>query len=87
MNQSILFPDLQTWDAVKNVIVFPAQQSGALIECVVSKSYLENMVGSAIETEQQAIQVFQKLRFDLEEQAEELIEEEEFNLQGQIELG
>ncbi|MCW8336040.1 DUF1488 family protein [Vibrio paucivorans] len=87
MNQSILFPDLQTWDAVKNVIVFPAQQSGALIECVVSKSYLENMVGSAIETEQQAIQVFQKLSFDLEEQAEELIEEEEFNLQGQIELG
>ncbi|USD41200.1 DUF1488 domain-containing protein [Vibrio sp. SCSIO 43135] len=87
MNQSILFPDIQTWDAVKNVIVFPAQQSGALIECVVSKSYLENMVGSAIETEQQAIQVFQKLRFDLEEQAEELIEEEEFNLQGQIELG
>jgi len=36
MNQSILFPDIQDWDEENQSITFPAQQSGALIECVMS---------------------------------------------------
>ncbi|EKM30077.1 hypothetical protein VCHENC02_4170, partial [Vibrio harveyi] len=35
MNQSILFPDMQSWDKTLQAVNFTAQQSGALIECYV----------------------------------------------------
>ncbi|USD65338.1 DUF1488 domain-containing protein [Vibrio sp. SCSIO 43136] len=87
MNQSILFPDIQQWDEQSAQITFPAQQSGALIECVISKAKLEQLSGQSIQGEAQALQVFSELRFDLEELAEEYIEDEEFNSEGQAELG
>ena len=31
MNQSILFPDMQSWDEASQSVNFAAQQSGALI--------------------------------------------------------
>ncbi|MDK9739188.1 DUF1488 family protein [Vibrio sp. D404a] len=85
MNQSILFPDIQTWDEENQSVVFPAQQSGALIECLVSLEQLAKLAGREVESDQ-ALSVFNELRFDLEELAEELIEEEEFNSSGQIEI-
>ena len=82
MNQSILFPDLQTWDASNQQVCFPAQQSGALIECVVSLGVLGRLSQQTIETPEQALSAFQTLRFELEELAEELIEEEAFDEKG-----
>ncbi|EPF2958931.1 DUF1488 domain-containing protein [Vibrio alginolyticus] len=87
MNQSILFPDIQSWDEVSQSVNFSAQQSGALIECFVTKQKLEKLSGSQIETEQAAIKVFTDYRFDLEEMAEELIEDEAFNEEGHIIIG
>ncbi|EHK9548604.1 MULTISPECIES: DUF1488 domain-containing protein [Vibrio] len=87
MNQSILFPDIQSWDEVSQSVNFSAQQSGALIECFVTKQKLEKLSGSLIETEQAAIKVFTGYRFDLEEMAEELIEDEAFNEEGHIIIG
>ncbi|EJN8561766.1 DUF1488 domain-containing protein [Vibrio alginolyticus] len=87
MNQSILFPDIQSWDEVSQSVNFSAQQSGALIECFVTKQKLEKLSGSLIETEQAAIKVFTDYRFDLEEMAEELIEDEAFNDEGHIIIG
>ncbi len=84
MNQSILFPDMQSWDEALQSVNFTAQQSGALIECYVTKQKLEKLFGSTIETEQVAIEVFVEYRFDLEELAEELIEDEAFNDEGCI---
>ena len=84
MNQSILFPDMQSWDQVSQSINFAAQQAGALIECYVTKQMLEKLSGSQIETEQAAIDAFIDFRFDLEEIAEELIEDEAFNEEGHI---
>ncbi|WP_045485232.1 DUF1488 domain-containing protein [Vibrio owensii] len=84
MNQSILFPDMQFWDEASQSINFAAQQSGALIECYVTKQKLEKLSGSLIETEQAAIKVFTDYRFDLEEIAEELIEDEAFDEEGHI---
>ena len=84
MNQSILFPDMQSWDEVSQSVNFAAQQSGALIECYVTKQKLEKLSGSQIETEQAAIDAFIDFRFDLEEIAEELIEDEAFNEEGHI---
>ena len=84
MNQSILFPDMQSWDEASQSVNFAAQQSGALIECYVTKQKLEKLGGSLIETEQAAIKVFTDYRFDLEEIAEELIEDEAFDEEGRI---
>ncbi|KIP65286.1 MULTISPECIES: DUF1488 domain-containing protein [Vibrio] len=84
MNQSILFPDMQSWDEASQSVNFAAQQSGALIECYVTKQKLVKLSGSLIETEQAAIKVFTDYRFDLEEIAEELIEEEAFSEEGHI---
>ncbi len=84
MNQSILFPDLQSWDESSQSVKFPAQHSGALIECYVTKQKLVKMTGSDVEGEQQAIAAFIACRFDLEEIAEELIEDEAFDKEGHI---
>lgn len=84
MNQSILFPDIQSWDETSQSVNFPAQQSGALIECYVTKQKLAKVSGLAIEDEQQAITAFIACRFDLEDVAEELIEDEAFDEEGYI---
>ncbi|HAS63857.1 MAG TPA: DUF1488 domain-containing protein [Vibrio sp.] len=86
MNQSILFPDIQTWNEELNAVTFPAQQAGALVECVASVSYLTQLSGQTINGTQQALEVFDQNRFEIEEQAEQLIEDEEYNAQGMIEL-
>ena len=48
-------------------ILFPAQQSGALIECLVTKTELEHLSGQSIASSQQALDIFAQYRFDLEE--------------------
>lgn len=67
-------------------MVFVGQQSGNLIECLVSADYLENLSQLQIDDEVMALKVFSEYRFDLEDLAEELIEAEEFNQLGQIEI-
>lgn len=86
MNQSILFPDSERWNEEQQCIVFPAQQSGMLIECLVSLEKLSTISGQALRSGDEALQQFRALRFDLEELAEELIEDEQFNPKGQVEL-
>ncbi|KJY82476.1 transcriptional regulator [Vibrio galatheae] len=86
MNQSILFPDIQSWVPDKQAVLFSAQQAGALIHCLVSKTELEKLSGQVISNQQQALEVFVQYRFDLEELAEQLIEDEEFNTEGIIEV-
>ncbi|CDS93757.1 DUF1488 domain-containing protein [Vibrio crassostreae] len=84
MNQSILFPDIQDWNEENQTITFPAQQSGALIECVMSIEELSRLAGRDIEEGDQALVIFSELRFDIEELAEELIEEEEYDSSNRI---
>ena len=86
MNQSILFPDIQDWDEASQSITFPAQQSGALIECIMSIEELSRLAGKYIEEGEQALVIFSELRFDIEELAEELIEEEEYDSSNRIQI-
>lgn len=86
MNQSILFADIQNWDEAKQAVRFPAQQAGALIECLITLEELTKLSGEVIKGEQQALSCFSQHRFEIEELAEELIEEEEFNRDGEIEV-
>lgn len=84
MNQSILFPDLQTWQEDKQYITFPAQQSGLMITCIINLDNLSELTGEAIKDKNQALLAFEEYRFDIEELAEQLIEDEAFNNDGQI---
>lgn len=86
MNQSILFPDLQSWQEEKQRIVFVAQQSGLNIDCFITLSRLSQLKGEKLEGEEQALQIFTEYRFDIEELAEQQIEDEDFNLDGHIEI-
>lgn len=86
MNQSILFPDIQDWDEESQSIIFQAQQSGALIECEVSIEELSLLSDKEIEGGVQALAIFAELRFDIEELAEELIEEEEYDSSNRIQI-
>ncbi|CCN73824.1 DUF1488 domain-containing protein [Vibrio nigripulchritudo] len=84
MNQSILFPDMQTWDEENQVIRFPAQQSGMLIECLVSLEMIQEISKEEIKEEQQALSLFSQYRFEIEELAESLIEDEDYDSNGNI---
>ncbi len=96
MNQSILFSDIQSWDDERRGIRFSAQQSGMLIECFTPLTAIEKLSGKrilstktissikTIEEEQQALSLFTQYRFELEELAESMIEDEDYDSNGQI---
>ena len=86
MNQDILFADIQLWDSEKQAVNFPAQQAGALITCWVSLSWLQKKTAQPLVEEADILSVFAANRFDLEELAETMIEDEEFNQGGDIEI-
>ncbi|MBU2897640.1 DUF1488 domain-containing protein [Vibrio hepatarius] len=86
MNQSILFSDTQLWDKDKQAVFFSAQCSGALIQCLIRKKELESIAGYSLNDEQQILEAFSMLRFDVEELTEQLIEDEAFNEQGMVEV-
>ena len=87
MNQDILFADIQLWDSEKQAVNFPAQQAGALITCWVSLAWLQKKTEQPLADEADILAVFSAIRFDLEELAEKMIDEEEFNHDGDIEIG
>lgn len=87
MNQDILFADIQHWDHAKQAVSFPAQQAGALITCWVSRTWLEQRAAQPLHHEADILAAFAASRFDLEELAEDLIEDEAFNAEGAIEIG
>ncbi|PQJ83136.1 DUF1488 family protein [Aliivibrio sifiae] len=84
MNQSILFSDDAQWNEETQTVLFSAQQMGNLIQCGVTTSWLESESGEQIINDSDALRIFEEYRFDVEEQAEALIEDEEFNASGEI---
>ncbi|MDB1122556.1 DUF1488 family protein [Vibrio algarum] len=86
MNQAILFPDIQEWNAKLEVIKFPALQSGSLIDCTISLHRLSALSRNDEIGENEVLNVFSEYRFDIEEIAEEMIEDEMFNDLDQIEI-
>lgn len=86
MNQNILFSDRCEWDDERQVVVFQAQQAGQLIDCIVSLGLLSQLDDTKVSKEK-ALAAFERVRFDLEDMAEEAIEEEAFSPTGEIALG
>ncbi|WP_219591606.1 DUF1488 domain-containing protein [Aeromonas salmonicida] len=86
MNQGILFPELAAWQPDEQRIHFSAQQMGALINCYISRRRLEKMTGLSLVKEEDILRAFESVRFDIEDIAEKLIEEQEFAEDGSIYL-
>ena len=87
MNQNILFADREQWDEARQAVNFPALQGGQLITCWVTRAWLEQFTQRTLPTEAAVLAAFGECRFDLEEDAEALIEDEAFNQDGDIEIG
>lgn len=86
MNQSIIFSDDLLVENEKQQVIFSAQQMGSLIKCSVSFLWLTEESGETVSTSQQAEEAFLQLRFDIEDKAEALIEDEELNASGGIDI-
>ncbi|BDM62578.1 transcriptional regulator [Shewanella sp. NFH-SH190041] len=87
MNQNILFPDLQSWDAGKQQVVFPVQVEGRTLFCVISVKKLAQISGVNGITADNVLTVFNDARFDIEDMTEALVEDEAYDDQGHINLG
>lgn len=82
MNQAILFSDDAKWDEEERQVSFSAHHMGSLIVCRVPEAVLLRMSGCDIVDEHSALDQFDQYRFDIEELAEALIEEECLNELG-----
>jgi hypothetical protein len=82
MNQSVIFNDQVYLET--NQVKFVAQQQGVNINCYVSFSAISELCDKQIVSGSNAVCLFEQCRFDLEDQAEALIEQEAFSDSGNI---
>ena len=78
MNQSVLFNDDLHWDPLTQQIAFTAQCSGALVRCYLSAAYLQRN-GVDDKTTDQQVAHCQLIQFDIEDDAQQAIDDEHLN--------
>jgi len=93
MNQAIIFSDNEQYDKRSQQVEFQAQSQGALISCFISLSYLEKLNDHTeltpeqrINIETTALTLFDNARFDIEDLAEEMINQQTFSEDGKVYL-
>ncbi|UJF22222.1 DUF1488 domain-containing protein [Shewanella sp. OMA3-2] len=84
MNQSVIFTDQLYIET--NQVRFIAQQQGVNINCFASFAVISALCDNQDVNEHNAINLFELCRFDLEDKAEALIEQEAFCDSGDIAL-
>ena len=82
MNQAIQFPDREKWQVDISAVVFPAMVHGMQLTCAISGEKLASRFGGS--TPEQWLEIFQQHRWDLEEEAEALIQDQQEDSQGWI---
>ena len=82
MNQAIQFPDRESWRDELQAVCFPALVNGMQLSCAIKAETLATRFGG--ETPAQWLALFQKYRWDLEEEAEQLIRERQEDDQGWV---
>lgn len=82
MNQAILFPDREEWDEEKQCIYFPALVGGFQVNCALSAESLVRRFGG--DTPFSWLESFRLHRWDLEEEAEQAINDQQEDDQGWI---
>lgn len=80
MNQAILFPDREAWEADSQALCFPVQVNGMPLTCAISEESLRRRFGDG--TPAFWLAQFRASRWDLEEEAEALIAVDAFDDQG-----
>jgi len=79
MNQAIHFPDREEWDAIQQAVLFPALVNGMAVTCAIPHAVLRARFGAG-----EAMALFGAHRWDIEEEAEQLIRKDAINDQGWI---
>ncbi|SNY80270.1 DUF1488 domain-containing protein [Enterobacter sp. CC120223-11] len=82
MNQAILFPDREEWDDGRQSICFPALVGGFQVNCALTGEALAYRFGG--DTPEYWLESFRQHRWDLEEEAEKAIREQQEDDQGWI---
>tara|TARA_R110001583_G_scaffold2536_10_gene18293 strand:+ start:14050 stop:14352 length:303 start_codon:yes stop_codon:yes gene_type:complete len=93
MNQAIIFSDNEQYNIDSQQVEFQAQSQGALISCVISLNHLQKLnhqtditCGQLINVETTALTLFDNARFDIEDLAEEMINQQAFSEDGKVYL-
>jgi len=82
VNQAILFPDREEWDDARQSICFPALVGGFQVNCALTGEALAYRFGD--DTPEYWLESFRRHRWDLEEEAEKAIREQQEDDQGWI---
>ncbi|AZG71524.1 DUF1488 domain-containing protein [Shewanella livingstonensis] len=82
MNQSVIFSDQLFIET--NKVRFIAQQQGMNINCFASFVIISELCDNQLVSKHNAGSLFEQCRFDLEDRAESLIEQEAFSDSGEI---
>ena len=80
MNQAIQFPDREEWDESRQAVCFPALVNGMQLLCIITAATLTHRFGG--ESPAQWLAIFREHRWDIEEEAEELICQQQEDTQG-----
>lgn len=84
MNQAIQFPDREMWDEGRLAICFPALVNGIQLMCAITGEALSARFGG--NTPEQWLALFCENRWDLEEEASDLIRDRQEDNQGWVSL-
>lgn len=79
MNQAIQFPDREHWDESKQAVCFPALVNGMQLMCAIKGETLSHRFGNAT-----PLAMFRENRWDLEEEASDLIRDQREDDQGWV---
>jgi len=79
VNQAIHFPDRENWDESKQAVCFPVLVQGMQLTCAISGETLLRRFGGS-----EPIKAFSENRWDLEEEASDLIREQQEDDQGWV---
>lgn len=82
MNQAIQFPDREEWSDSEQALCFPAMVNGILLTCMMSSETLALRFGG--DSPAQWLASFQQCRWDLEDEAEQLIQQQQEDAQGRV---
>lgn len=82
MNQAIQFPDREHWDDNQRAVCFPALVQGMQLMCAIRRETMISRFGG--ETPQAWLALFQENRWDLEEEASDLIRDQQEDNQGWV---
>lgn len=74
MNQSIQFPDRESWLAENKAVLFPVMIDGMLFDCQITERELIKRFGNG-----EGILLFKQNRWDIEEEFEELVSKYELS--------